>query len=94
MEIKRFSCDFLFFLIFHYNFIYSFKLLENFENKYEFEKSVAHILTKEINETSNKFLILFHSLNEKDEQLNSLVRILNNENIALILYSQLLPQNR
>lgn len=57
------------------------------EDLYKFEKSVAHIIKAETVETGNKFVVLFHSLNEKDENLNNLIRELNRNGIALPHFS-------
>lgn len=58
------------------------------EDDFAFEKSVAYILNKEINETSNKFIILYHPLDEKDQNLNKLMKELNREGSALVTHSQ------
>lgn len=83
------TSSFLIKILFFIKFTISLKLNENFG----FEKSVANILKKEAIETGNKFVILFHSL-ENDDNLNLLIKILNIENIPLITFSQSLPNNR
>lgn len=53
-----------------------------------FEKSVAHILQSEFKQTGNGFVILIHSLHPQDQDLDLLLRELNNQNIAIISYAQ------
>lgn len=67
--------------------IWAYKILSESEKKYSFEKAVAHVLKTESRETGNPFVVLFHSLNEKDENLNALIREVNTNDIALTTFS-------
>lgn len=59
-----------------------------------FEKSVAFILKTEIIDSGNSFIVLYHSLSEKDENLNALMGELNKENIPTITHSKLISDNK
>lgn len=57
------------------------------EKKYSFEKAVAYVLKTEMQESGIRFVVLFHSLNERDENLNALIRVVNANDIALAIVS-------
>lgn len=53
-----------------------------------FEKSIAHIIKMEAKETGNKFVVLFHSLNHTNEDIDLLVKEMNEEGIAVMTFSK------
>lgn len=88
----------IFLFLFFINFIYStygFKSSNNFivEN-FGFEKSVEHILRTEMNETGNSFVILYHSFERNDKNLNALIGELNKNRIPLIIYTKIMVELR
>lgn len=85
MDVRMFSQ----FLIFNFlSAVTSTFLIQSEIDIFGFEKSVAYILKKESNETGNNFVVLIHSLNSKDCDLDALVREINKNDIALTMYSQ------
>lgn len=86
---------FLFLLLANFvNFSYEFKLNPINKENFGFEKSVAHILKTEMNETGNLFIILHHSLKLNDENLDALMGELNRVHIPLITYTQIMVERR
>lgn len=65
---------------------FHFKMINKQNNN--FEKTVAHILGTEVNDTGNNFIILIHSLCENDPNLDLLTKELNNADIPIITFSQ------
>lgn len=66
---------------------------ENCENNFNFEKSITHILKTESVETGNNFIIIFHSLNRNIENLNSLIKTLNNNDFPIFSFAQIESEN-
>lgn len=88
MHRHFFSRIFLWLLILNYfqNLALKFHVEEPKGNGYE--KSIAHVIRTEVKETGNKFVLLFHALQENDEGLNALVKELNENCIPLFTFSQ------
>lgn len=88
MRRHIFSRIFIWLLILNYfqNLAHKFHVEEAKANGYE--KSIAQVIQTEVKESGNKFVLLFHDLNESDENLNALVKELNEDGIPLFTFSQ------
>lgn len=60
---------------------------------FKFEKSVAHILRTESSETGNRFVVIIHSLNDNNQNLDLLIRELGRNDVTVLNYFQL-PTDR